>query len=330
MRKQDYLIKLGAGASVPQTAASVVVAANIRKTPYFDFCGISPAEKLGFGGFLDESGNFRPFAFSCSIATLVTLASNLENHYSKTVGASYGQLSMSLYLAAAARFAKSPDLDTALWATEWLGRIVHEGASLGGYKAPTAIYHTGLGSAARPSAVLAVYDELVDGVVTQQLKWFGNMKFAEDAAPAYAELLTGAEALVVCVKASLKEVITVAQAEWLITIKRCLNCQSDIEGRKTKQRPYAGQALFAGTLNEFAALAGMLRRSSKGIQVSEHAVKEDTFTADDTLLVDHVTEAIMEKFLGAGTVIAKTAKVAKNIHSRLAAVRRMVEEETHD
>lgn len=330
LKKNDYLTQLGAGAPVTPTAAHKALADEIRKVPYLDFCEVSPVKKMGFDGFLDENGSFVRFAFTCTIQELVTLAGNLQEHYGRIVGTSYAQLAMSLYLAAACKFANSDQLAVALWATEWLGRIVHEGSSLGGYKPATKIYHEGIEQAVRAKAVLAVWDEKVDDQLVERLEWYRNWDFAQDEAPAHAELLGGAEALVVCVKHGLGVVITAEQATWLLVIKRVLVCQGDLERRKREPR-YLDVPLFAGTIGEFAALAGMLRRASKGIQIAEHAVQADTFAegAEDTLLVDRVDDAVIKKFLGADTVIAKVALVTKNVHTSLAAARRLVEEDDH-
>lgn len=318
----EYLASLGALKEVQVTDSDRAMAAVIRQVPYMDFCEQSPKSKMGFDGFLDEQGSFLPFGFSMKTSALVELAGKVQEHYAKTVGASYGQLTMALYLALAAKHSGSPELETAMWAVEWLGRIVHEASSLGGYKPAAALYHDGLKMSVRAKAVLVVGPGLH--------AWYKTMKLAlADACerPKGCMYLQGPMALQVCVKAALGAEITPAQAEWLIAVKKVLMAQGDIEACKETIR-HAEMPLFSGTVGQFASLAGLLRRSSKGIQVSgfyeEGAFEEGS---EGRIFADHVTPETIDLFLGRASVVSRMAMTALFVQQDLAAVRRQVEDE---
>lgn len=245
--------------AAPQTKAQAAVAKAVTSTPFLDFLEESPAKKLGFDGFLDEAGAFKPFAFDLTKVGLEDLQANASSHYGMGVGTTYGWLTIALYWVKAVESqGKSPNPDL-VWALNWCMIQAHEGGSLGGYTPEWTLLREVFGSYGRSGQVRLVFTAEGETLVDPDTEDLKDKEVREDH--------RGVEALVRVVKLADKRDIAAGQAKVLGRIANIKAAMGWVESGKVPKK--AGHIAYAqhgpGTVMEFAAVCLVLRRASKGI-----------------------------------------------------------------
>lgn len=259
-------------------ADKAAIAETVKALPFYDFI----EDKKTFEMWFDPAkpGALKDFTFTTAIDALVGSGREVQAHYAKHVGSTYGWHECLRLTAISAKELGYPaDAKVLDFLTEYTGRIIHESWSLGGWKPEVNHLHAAMRAVSSPKKVLVHGTTDVpkdDGTVVTNVfhAWYLDEERADAEShlhPENAEYLQGAEAIQLVLAFFLKEKRSLAECEWLVKVATVVACASDLErGKPTEKARGYTQALFGPdeTVGAFAPLYLLLRRVSKGIEVS--------------------------------------------------------------